>query len=93
MAIFENMSRVLQPIEIQSPLSDASVELLKSNRVAVGLSCMMVLSLIFLLSDKKKGALGHPYAGFRFGWEPSFLLRLRFVLGAGRIIEDGFYKV
>jgi hypothetical protein len=60
--------------------------------MAVVVSCIMLASLTILYKDNRKGNLGYPYAGGS-GWEPSFFLRLRFVLGAGRIIREGYSKV
>jgi hypothetical protein len=45
-----------------------------------------------LYKNNRKGGLGFQYAG-KSEWEPSFFLRLRFVLGARHILQDGYSKV
>ena len=34
-----------------------------------------------------------PYAGYRSAWEPTLLLRMRFIASARTIIMDGYSKV
>jgi hypothetical protein len=70
-------------------------DFLGSNTIAtVAVSFILFASLtLFLSSNNLKGGVGYPYAGGVGWWEPSFFLRLRFVLGAGRIIRAGYEKV
>jgi len=69
------------------------LSLLTSHVAKSMLSCLMLIGLAVVYRDTCKDNLGFRYAGRRFVWEPSFVLRLRFVLGAGRIIQGGYAKV
>lgn len=49
--------------------------------------------LFNLLSPPPPRVPGAPVYGYRSKWEPSLLLRLRYVFGANEIIASGYQKV
>lgn len=55
------------------------------------LGSIAIISFVsWLFSPKTVKA---PYAGYRSAWEPTLLLRMRFITGARPIIIDGYNKV
>ncbi|PVH92285.1 cytochrome P450 [Periconia macrospinosa] len=56
------------------------------------LLCVFVLSFAYVHAVSLKKNISYPYAGIRFRLEPKFLLRLRFVFGAGSILQDGYSR-
>jgi hypothetical protein len=55
----------------------------------------LVLFLCYLtwLSSATTPVVDRPVAGYRHLFDPTFLLRLRFVFNAVGIMNDGYYKV
>lgn len=58
------------------------------------LKYVLVTSSLFLIFFwKKDRTVKAPFVGYRGFWEPTFLLRLRFTLGAWPIVMEGYRKV
>lgn len=55
------------------------------------LGTIAIISFVSWLFGPK--SVKAPYAGYRSAWEPTFLLRMRFIAGARPIIMDGYNKV
>jgi hypothetical protein len=73
---------------------DDPQEYLSSNLYTVVIPTVVVFGiLLHSWITNKFNNYGYPSIGSLGFWEPTFLLRLRFVWGAVDMLKDGYYKV
>ncbi|KAF2798683.1 cytochrome P450 [Melanomma pulvis-pyrius CBS 109.77] len=89
---------VLRPLEaLKSQQAFENVPILRSLESRYFLSApffglVVFISYLTWLSSASTPVVKGPVAGYRSFWEPTFLLRLRFVFNAVGIMNDGYYK-
>jgi hypothetical protein len=89
-----NATGLARPLDAQVPSGSGLWDFLMSNTFTVVVPGAVTFAI--LLSHwftSKHDNYGYPYIGYKSWWEPTFWLRLRFVLGAVDILRDGYYKV
>jgi hypothetical protein len=57
------------------------------------LGLLVLITYLLWLSTSSAPAVKAPTAGLRFSFEPTFLLRFRFITYAANILNDGYYRV
>jgi hypothetical protein len=89
-----NTTSMALPWGGQVPYGRGLWDFLMSNIFTAILPSVVTFSILLYHSLKSKhDNYGYPYVGYKFRWEPTFWLRLRFVLGAVDILRNAYYKV